>query len=109
MSELTRRNFILDERVTGKITIMTPTKMSPDEAYQVFLSALEIKGFTAVEDGTITRIIPVASARQSGLKVLQDGDGRGEGFVTKLIRMKFVNPQDMVRTITPLITKDGNC
>jgi general secretion pathway protein D len=108
MSELTRRNFILDERVTGKITIMTPTKMSPDEAYQVFLSALEIKGFTAVEDGTVTRIIPVASARQSGLKVLQDGDGRGEGFVTKLIRMKFVNSQDIVRTITPLITKDGN-
>jgi general secretion pathway protein D len=107
MSELTRRNFILDEKVTGKITIMTPTKMSPDEAYQVFLSALEIKGFTAVEDGTVTRIIPAASARQSGLKVIQDGEGRGEGFVTKLIRMKFVNPQDMVRAITPLITKDG--
>ena len=108
MSELTRRNFILDEKVTGKITIMTPTKMSPDEAYQVFLSALEIKGFTAVEDGTVTRIIPAASARQSGLKVIQDGDGRGEGYVTKLIRMKFVNSQDIVRTITPLITKDGN-
>ena len=108
MSELTRRNFILDERVTGKITIMTPTKMSPDEAYQVFLSALEIKGFTAVEDGTVTRIIPAASARQSGLKVLQDGDTRGEGYVTKLIRMKFVNPQDIVRAIAPLITRDGN-
>jgi len=108
MSELTRRNFILDEKVTGKITIMTPTKMSPDEAYQVFLSALEIKGFTAVEDGTITRIIPTASARQSGLKVLEDGGLQGEGYVTKLIRMKFVNPQDLVRTITPLITKDGN-
>ena len=108
MSELTRRNFILDEKVTGKITIMTPTKMSPDEAYQVFLSALEIKGFTAVEDGTITRIIPTAAARQSGLKVLEDGGLQGEGYVTKLIRMKFVNPQDLVRTITPLITKDGN-
>ena len=108
MSELTRRNFILDERVVGKITIMTPTKISPEEAYQVFLSALEIKGFTAVEDGRIVRIIPAASARQSGLKVLQDGDMRGEGFVTKLLRMNFVNPQDIVRTITPLITKDGN-
>ena len=32
MSELSRRNFILDERVVGKITIMTPTKVSPDEA-----------------------------------------------------------------------------
>ncbi len=108
MSELTRRNFVLDERVTGKITIMTPTKISPEEAYQVFLSALEIKGFTAVEDGKVIRIIPAASARQSGLKVYQDGSIAGEGFVTKLIRMSYVNPQDIVRTITPLITKDGS-
>jgi general secretion pathway protein D len=108
MSELTRRNFILDEKVTGKITIMTPTKMSPEEAYQVFLSALEIKGFTAMEDGSVTRIIPTATARQSGIKVFQDGDTRGEGFVTQLIRLKFVNPQEIIRTISPLITKDGN-
>ncbi len=108
MSELTQKNFILDERVTGKVTLMTPTKISPDEAYQVFLSALEIKGFTAMEDGKVIRIIPAASARQSGLKVIQDGDTQGEGFVTKLIRMNFVNPQEIVRTITPLITKDGS-
>jgi general secretion pathway protein D len=108
MSELTRRNFILDEKVTGKITIMTPTKMSPDEAYQVFLSALEIKGFTAVEDGTVTRIIPAATARQSGLKVVEDGDLRGEGYATKLIRLKFVNPQDIVHALSPLITRDGS-
>jgi general secretion pathway protein D len=107
MSELTRRNFILDEHVTGKITIMTPTKISPDEAYQVFLSALEIKGFTAVEDGKVIRIISAASARQSGLRVFQDGETRGGGFVTKLIRLKFVNPQEIVRTLAPLITKDG--
>jgi general secretion pathway protein D len=104
MSELTRRNFILDEKVTGKITIMTPTRMSRDEAYQVFLSALEIKGFTAVEDGSVIRIIPLAAARQSGIRVLQNGELGGEGFVTKLIRLNFVNPQDMVRTISPLIT-----
>jgi general secretion pathway protein D len=108
MSELTQRNFILDERVTGKVTLMTPTRISPDEAYQVFLSALEIKGFTAMEDGKVIRIIPAASARQSGLKVIQDGDTAGEGFVTKLIRMNFVNPQEIVRTITPLVTKDGS-
>jgi general secretion pathway protein D len=108
MSELTHRNFILDERVAGKVTLMTPTKISPEEAYQVFLSALEIKGFTAMEDGKVIRIIPAASARQSGLKVLEDGELEGQGFVTKLIRMNFVNPVEIVRTITPLITKDGS-
>jgi general secretion pathway protein D len=108
MSELMRKNFILDERVTGKVTLMTPTRISPDEAYQVFLSALEIKGFTAVEDGKIIRIIPTASARQSGLKVFKDDDFKGEGFVTKLIRLSYVSPQEIVRSLTPLVSKDGN-
>ena len=108
MSELMRKNFILDERVTGKITLMTPTRISPDEAYQVFQSALEIKGFTAVEDGKIIRIIPAASARQSGLKVIKDDDFRGQGFVTKLFRLSFVAPQEIVRTLTPLVSKDGS-
>ena len=108
LSELTRRNFILDERVTGKVTLMTPTKITPDEAYQVFLSALEIKGFTAVEDGKVIRIIPAASARQSGLKVFKDDAFKGEGFVTKLVRLTYVNPNDIVRTLTPLVSKDGS-
>jgi len=107
MSELMRKNFILDERVTGKVTLMTPMRISPDEAYQVFLSALEIKGFTAVEDGKIIRIIPSASARQSGLKVLKDDDFKGEGFVTKLLRLSYVTPQEIVRTLSPLVSKDG--
>jgi general secretion pathway protein D len=107
MSEFTRRNFILDEKVTGKVTLMTPTKVSPDEAYQVFLSALEIKGFTAVEDGKIIRIIPTAAARQGGIKVIEDGEMQGEGYVTKLLRLSYVNPQELVRTLTPLISKDG--
>lgn len=108
MSELTRKNFIIDEKVAGKVTLMTPTKISQEEAYQVFLSALEIKGFTAVEDGMVTRIVPTAMARQSGLKVLHDGDMRGEGFVTKLVRLTYVDPQDIVRTLAPLISRDGN-
>ncbi len=108
MSELMRRNFILDERVTGKVTLMTPTKISPGEAYQVFLAALEMKGFTAVEDGRITRIIPSATARQSGLKVFKEGDYDGQGFVTKLIRLAYVNPNEVVRTLTSLVSKDGS-
>jgi general secretion pathway protein D len=108
MSEFTRRNFILDEKVAGKVTLMTPTKISPDEAYQVFLSALEIKGFTTVEDGKVIRIVPTAAARQSGLKVVEDGGMKGEGYVTKLIRMTYVNPQEISRTLTPLLSRDGS-
>ncbi len=108
MSELMHRNFILDERVAGKVTLMTPTRISPDEAYQVFLSALEMKGFTAVDDGAITRIVPAATARQSGLKVIKDTGFNDQGFVTKLVRLTYVNPNEIVRTLTPLVSKDGS-
>ena len=108
LSEMTNRNILLDERTTGKITVMTPTKLTLDEAYQVFLSALEIKGFTAIEDGKFVRIIPAAAARQSGLKVLMDGEMPGEGFLTKFIRLKFMNSQEATRTLMPLLTRDGS-
>jgi len=108
LSEITNRNILLDERTTGKITVMTPTKLTLDEAYQVFLSALEIKGFTAIEDGKFVRIIPAAAARQSGLKVLMDGEMPGEGFITKFIRLKFMNSQEATRTLMPLLTRDGS-
>ncbi len=108
MSEYTRRNFVLDEKVAGKVTIMTPTKVSPDEAYQIFLSALEVKGFTTVQDGKITRIIPASLARQSGLPVVEKGSMKGEGFVTKLIRTSYTNPEELVRILQPLISRDGS-
>ena len=108
LSEMTNRNILLDERTTGKITVMTPTKLTLDEAYQVFLSALEIKGFSAIEDGKFVRIIPAAAARQSGLKVLMDGEMLGEGFITKFVRLKFMNSQEATRTLMPLLTKDGS-
>ena len=48
MSELTGKNFIIDDKVKGTVTIMSPTKISIKEAYRVFESVLEVKGYTAV-------------------------------------------------------------
>jgi len=45
MSELTGKNFVVDDKVRGKVTVLSPTKISVDEAYRVFLSVLEVNGF----------------------------------------------------------------
>lgn len=58
ISELTRKNFVIDERVKGKVTIFSPTKISTERAYQVFLSVLEMKGLTAVPVGDVIQILP---------------------------------------------------
>jgi len=59
-SELTHKNFVIDEKVKGKVTIFSPAKLSVDDAYRVFLSVLELKGFAAIPAGEVTQIIPVA-------------------------------------------------
>ncbi|HXX53383.1 MAG TPA: hypothetical protein VEI28_02300, partial [Thermodesulfovibrionales bacterium] len=46
ISDITKKNFIFDERVKGKITIIAPSKLSVDEAFSLFTSVLELKGFT---------------------------------------------------------------
>ncbi len=58
ISELTRKNFIIDDKVKGKITIFSPAKISVEEAYNVFLSVLELKGFTALPVGEVIQILP---------------------------------------------------
>ncbi len=110
ISDLTKKNFIIDDKVQGKITIVSPTRISKEEAYQVFLSVLEVKGFTAVETDNVTKIIPSREVRQSGIKVISDNerDVRGEGFVTKIFHLSYVSPAELTKTITPLISKDGN-
>src|SRR5262245_63067096 len=65
VSEITGRNFIVDDRVRGKVTVISPTRITPDEAYVVFQSVLQVKGFTTVPAGSFTKIVPAREARET--------------------------------------------
>jgi general secretion pathway protein D len=65
MSEVTGKNFILDDRLHGKLTIISPTKMAVDEAYRAFQSALQLKGFTTVRVGAVIKIMPSKDAKSA--------------------------------------------
>lgn len=49
ISELTGKNFVLDDKVKGEVSIVSPTEITIDEAYRVFESVLEVKGYTIVD------------------------------------------------------------
>src|SRR3984957_15799164 len=65
ISEITGKNFVLAESVRGKISIISPTKVTPYQAYSIFQSVLQIKGFTTVTAGSIIKIVPARDVRQS--------------------------------------------
>ncbi len=63
ISQITGKNFVLDESVTGKVSIIAPAKVTPMQAYCIFESALQMKGFATVDAGPIIKILPSRDAR----------------------------------------------
>jgi len=109
ISDLTGKNFIMDDRVKGKISVFSPAKLSNEEAYNVFTSVLELKGFTVVPAGKVLKIVPTSSAKQSGMRVYADGE-RGavnDSYQARVIPLTHVAPQDAVAFLQPLVSKDG--
>jgi len=108
MSEQTKKNFIFDERVQGKITIISPRRVTLAEAYDVFLSVLQVKGFTTVEEGNTIKIILAREARQETIPTgAGNGTLPGAEFITRLVPLQHLESTEVVPLVTPLISKNG--
>ncbi len=107
MSEQTKKNFIFDDRVQGKITIISPRRVTLDEAYDVFLYVLQTKGFTTVTLGNTIKIIPAREARQDPIKTGGTKDTPSGEFITRLVPLQYLETTEVVPLVTPLISKDG--
>src|SRR3990170_1692432 len=110
ISELTGKNFVLDEKVQGKVTVISPTKISVDDAYQVFLTVLELKGFTAVGENKVIKLFPSREAKQSGVSIVTDEKPLppDENYETRVLRLNYISASEISRLIAPLISKDGS-
>ncbi len=107
MSEQTKKNFIFDERVQGKITIISPRRVTLDEAYDVFLLVLQAKGFTTVTQGNTIKIVAAREARQDTIPTGVTKGTPGGEFITRLVPLQNIESAEVVPLITPLISKDG--
>lgn len=107
ISELTGKNFVVDKTVQGNVTIISPTRISVDEAYRVFESVLEVHGFTTVESGAVTKILPSARARSQNIQMLSSGlSGAPEDrVVTQLVPLKYSSPNDLKKVLAPLVSQ----
>ena len=108
ISDITKKNFIFDERVKGKITIIAPSRLNIDEAYNLFTSVLELKGFTLVPSGVDAyKIIPSAEAKQRGIAIARDKEAVNESYIARLIALKHISSDDALKFIQPIVSKDG--
>ncbi|MDA3903916.1 MAG: type II secretion system secretin GspD [Desulfuromusa sp.] len=110
ISELTGKNFLYDDTVKGKVTIITPEVMTLDEIYQLFMTVLNVKGYTVVPSGKINKIVSVKNARQDSLPIqYSSADFATDQFVTRLIRLDYLDVDTIAKSVlAPLMPATGN-
>ncbi len=110
MSKLTGKNFIVDNRVKGNVTIISPTKISVKNAYKVFESVLDINGFSTVKSGEIIKIVPTPKAKADNLdtKIATEPGKAGsinDQIVTRIIPLEYARSDELKSLFTPLVPK----
>ncbi|MDY6973497.1 MAG: type II secretion system secretin GspD [Thermodesulfobacteriota bacterium] len=109
ISELTGRNFVIDEGVRGKVTIISPTRITVTEAYRVFESVLEVHGYTTVPAGSITKIVPALKARSKSVetRLREESVSPEDKVITQIVPLQYANPDELKKLFTPLISKSS--
>ena len=107
ISEVTGKNFIFDDTLKGKITIIAPAKISADEAFSLFTSVLNLKGYTLIPaPGNLLKIVPSGQAKAFSPDA---GEGKAtDAYITKLIPLRYISAENALKFFQPLISKDGH-
>lgn len=110
IAKLTGKNFVYDDRVRGRVTIISPSPIPVDQAFTVFESVLQVKGFTTVEaPGGVLKVIPIRDAKETSVSTERSGSTRldSDRFVTRLIPLTYVDAEQISNTLKPLVSKEA--
>ncbi len=118
VSRITGKNFVVDPRVKGKVTVITNSDMDADELYETFLSILQVHGFSAVPSGAnLIKVVPSNQAKQQPVPVVGEEEDRkpkskrtkrnADELITRVIRVEHVPAAMLVPILRPLVPSTG--
>lgn len=112
MATITGRNVVVDPRVKGQLNLVTERAVPPAAAFQQFLAALRLQGFTVVESAGLYKVVPEADAKLQGgsVSVVQGSSGTAPGggqIVTQIFKLNFESAANLVPVLRPLISPNN--
>ena len=109
VSQETGKNFVVDPRVNGKITLISSKPLRQGEVYQVFLSVLGLLGYSAIPDGNVVKIIPNMESGEQATSVASNQiPGRGEEVVVRVIPLENVAATQLIPVLRPMLPQWSN-
>ncbi|EIT69586.1 MULTISPECIES: type II secretion system secretin GspD [Hydrocarboniphaga] len=109
VSEVTGKNFIVDPRVKGKVTVVSSSPMDSAGVYETFLAVLQVQGFAAIPAGEAIKIVPETNARWDGGGLNSGGVGLPiDEVVTHVYNIQNVSAAQLVPILRPLVPQWGH-
>lgn len=101
----TGKNVIIGKRVVGKVQIIAAEKVSRAEAYQIFLSALNVAGYTTVETGKTIKIVPLVTATRANPEVYGRSAPipRTDRVVTQVMNLRYLEARAAQQTLMKIM------
>jgi len=109
VADVTGATIVVDPTVKGKIKVVSSQPVSKAELYDLFLSILDVHGYTAVRSGNVIRVIPNKDARSSPVDVPPPGvAGDNDEYVTQVIRLENISAAKLIPVLRPLVPQQAH-
>lgn len=108
LGQFTGKNFLVDPRVKGQLTLVSETPVNRDTAYRMLLGALRMQGFAVVEVDGVSKVVPEADAKlQGGAVTNSNAGGRGDQLITRVFKLNYESATNLVPVLRPMIAPNN--
>ena len=103
VADITGKNFAVDPRVRGNVTVISNKALNKNEVYDLFLGVLNVNGVVAIPSGNSIRLVPDSNVKNAGVPYDPSKNARGDQVVTRVIWLENTNPNDLIPALRPLM------
>ena len=109
VADVTGSTIVIDPSVKGKVKVISSKPVSKAELYDLFLSILDVHGYTAVRSGEVIRVIPNKDARSAPVPVDKGPSQRNnDEYVTQVVRLENVSAAKLIPVLRPLVPQQAH-
>ena len=108
VADVTGTTIVIDPAVKGKVKVVSSKPVSREELYDLFLSILDVHGYTAVRSGEVVRVIPNKNARSAPVDVISGTSVINDEYVTQVIRLDNVSAAKLIPVLRPLVPQQAH-
>jgi general secretion pathway protein D len=108
VAEATDTTIVVDPKVKGTVRVVSAKPVSKDELYDLFLSILDVHGYTAVRSGNVVRVIQSKDARSSPVRVQSGKLEPTDEYITQVIRLENISAAKLIPVLRPLVPQQAH-